>query len=285
MPAFTEYAELSNGVKIPKLGLGTWQSSPEEIDRAINTAIQVGYENEESIGKTLKKIFDSGKVKREDVFLVTKLWVTHNRKEDVEPQLRESLKRLQTDYVDLYLIHQPVTYDHEMKEQDNSMKLEDTWAGMETIYEKKLARAIGVSNFNEEQIGRLLKSGKVPVHNSQVELHLYFQQEKHVKFCHEHKITVTAYAPLGSPGRSNFVLPTGQKLEWPDQPAPLEHPKIIPKSITPKRIEENSQLDFTLTTEELEELNKAPQGSRFFLQDFSIGHKEDPWKDERPAKQ
>ncbi|KAI6174143.1 alcohol dehydrogenase [Aphelenchoides besseyi] len=320
MSASTDFAKLSNGLSIPKFGLGTWQSSPEEIDTAVTTALDLGYRlidtasiygNEEDIGNSLKKYFDSGKLKREDVFLVTKLWVTHNRPEDVESQLRESLKKLKTDYVDLYLIHQPVTYDHEMKEQDHSVRVEHTWKAMEEVYEKKLTKSIGVSNFNEEQIGRILKSAKVPVHNSQVELHLYFQQEKHVKFCHDHNITVTAYAPLGSPGRSNFKLPTGNKLDWPDQPKPLEHPTvkklaekynktpaqillrhllqkdilIIPKSINPKRIEENSKIfDFSLTADELKELNSAPQGDRFFLQDFCEGHPEDPWPELRQKK-
>jgi len=316
----TTFVTLSNGVKMPQFGLGTWQSSPEEVKLAVTTALNEGYrlidtatvyQNEKDIGDALKDYFATGKLKREDVFLVTKLWVSHNRPEDVEPALRDSLKKLQVEYVDLYLVHQPVTYDHEVKNQDHSVKVEDSWKGMEGVYEKGLTKAIGVSNFNESQIERIQKIAKVPIHNSQVELHLNFQQDKHFEVCKKHKITVSAYAPLGSPGRSNFTLPTGQKLEWPEAPEPLKNENvlklaekynkspaqillrhllqkgilIIPKSVTPKRIKENAQIfDFKLTDEEIDQLNKTPKGPRLFLQDFCEGHPEDPFADERKKK-
>lgn len=90
---------------------------------------------------------------------------------------------------------------------NHKVKVEDTWKCMEAVYNKGLTRAIGVSNFNEYQIERIMKSATVPVHNSQLELHLYFQQNNHVEFCERNGITVTAYAPIGSPGRSKFQLP------------------------------------------------------------------------------
>jgi diketogulonate reductase-like aldo/keto reductase len=198
-----------------------------------------------------------------------------------------------------------------MKNQDHSVKIEDTWKGMEAIYEKGLAKAIGVSNFNNSQIERIQKVAKIPIHNSQVELHLNFQQNDHVATCKKYGISVSAYAPLGSPGRSNFVLPTGQKLEWPQAEDPFKSENvlklaekykkspaqillrhllqkgilIIPKSTNPKRIKENADIfDFQLTDDEMDKLNKAPQGQRLFLQDFCEGHPEDPFKDERKPK-
>lgn len=176
-----------------------------------------------------------------------------------------------------------------MTKQDHSVKVEDSWKGMEGVYEKGLAKSIGVSNFNDSQIERIQKVAKVPIHNSQVELHLNFQQEKHVATCKKYNISVTAYAPLGSPGRSNFTLPSGQKLHWAEAPNPLESETvltlakkydktpaqillrhllqkgilIIPKSINPKRIHENAQIfDFELSGEEIEKLNKTPQGKQ-----------------------
>ncbi|CAD5234972.1 unnamed protein product [Bursaphelenchus xylophilus] len=316
--ASSTFVTLSNGVKMPIFGLGSWQSKAGEVGDAVTVALDAGYrlidtaaiyQNEEEIGDSLQKYFQSGKLKREDVFITTKVWCSHNRPEDIEGALKDSLKKLKTDYVDLYLIHQPAAFNHEMTEQDHSVKVEDTWKGIAGVYKQGLAKAVGVSNFSEEQIERILKSSDVPVHNSQVELHLYFQQKKHVEFCKKHNISVTAYAPMGSPGRSKFVLPNGRTQQWPVAEEPLENAEvlklaekykkspaqillrhllqnniaIIPKSVTPKRIQENAQIfDFELTADEIKTLNSQPQGSRFFLQDFMIGHPEDPWKSERP---
>jgi len=316
--AATTFATLSNGVKIPRFGLGTWQSKPEEVDTAVTTALDNGYrlidtakvyENEQYIGDALEKYFKAGKLKREDVFLTTKLWLTHNRAEDVEDELRLSLKKLKTSYVDLFLIHQPVTYDHKMEKQDHSVKIEDTWKAMEEVYNKGLTRAIGVSNHTEEQIERLLRAAKVPIMNSQVELHLQFRQKKHREFCKKHNITVTAYAPIGSPGRSKEISSADGLQEQPDANAePLQHPSvlkladkykktgpqillrhllqegilIIPKSVTPARIVENAKIfDFELTADEVAELNNAEQGNRLFMQEHCAGHPEDPFEEER----
>ncbi|CAD5227710.1 unnamed protein product [Bursaphelenchus okinawaensis] len=316
--ASTTFVTLSNGVKMPIFGLGTWQSSEGEVGRAVTVALDEGYRlidtaanyfNEDEIGEALEKYIQSGKLKREDVFITTKIWCSHNRPDEIEEDLRQSLKKLRTDYVDLYLVHQPAAYDAKMENQDHSVKVEDTWKGMVEVYKKGLAKAIGVSNFNEEQIERCNKSSDVPVHNSQVELHLYFQQKVHVEYCQKNNISVTAYAPMGSPGRSKYVLPNGRTLEWPAAAEPLENEvvlglakkynkspahillrhllqknvAIIPKSVNPQRIHDNAQVfDFELTSEEVETLNNQPQAPRLFLQDFMIGHPEDPWKSERP---
>lgn len=117
----------------------------------------------------------------------------------MEPALRESLRKLRVDYVDMYLIHLPCAMQHDDKTQDSSVRIEDTWKAMEAIYVKNLSRAIGVSNFNESQIERIQRIASVKIHNSQVETHLGFQQQSHLELCRRHGIVMTAYAPLGSP--------------------------------------------------------------------------------------
>lgn len=108
-----------NGVKMPQFGLGSWQSKPGEVEVAVAAALNEGYRlidtatvygNEDEIGNALQKFLAEGKAKREDIFITTKLWCSHNRPEDVEPQLKESLKKLKLDYVDLYLVHQPAAF-------------------------------------------------------------------------------------------------------------------------------------------------------------------------------
>uniref|UniRef100_A0A0N5BUB8 Aldo_ket_red domain-containing protein n=1 Tax=Strongyloides papillosus TaxID=174720 RepID=A0A0N5BUB8_STREA len=303
---------LSNGNKMPLLGLGTWQSPPEDVRNAVRVALDNGYrlidtakcyENESEIGEVLQEYFMSGKLKREEVFITTKLWCTHLRKEDVESELNGSLKRLQLDYVDLYLIHAPTCYDYEFKEQDHSVKVEDTWQGMEGVYEKGLAKAIGVSNFSNEQIRRIMNVAKVPIHNSQVELHIYWPQFDHQQVCDEYKISLTAYAPIGSPGRFNFKLAhfeeskealsdevatkLAEKYNKTTAQILLRHLiqrniAVIPKSVTPERIVQNSKIfDFTLTEEEVNELNAVSYRKRLFKFEFSIGHPEDSLIKER----
>lgn len=308
--------EMSNGLKVPIIGFGTWQSQPEEIDLAVRTALDVGYRhidtakvyaNEADIGNTLVAYYATGKVKREDIFITTKLWCTHNRPEDIEQEIRNSCAALKTDYVDLYLAHMPAAFNHDMSQQDHTVKVEDLWKGFEAVYEKGLAKSIGVSNFNAEQIERIMKVAKVPIHNLQVELHLNFAQFDLHEVCKKHNISLCAYAPIGSPGRVQ-CNPPGMKLTWPKSLEPLKNQLVlqlaekykktpaqillrhliqrdiivIPKSTNPDRIKENFQVfDFQLTTDEVDELNKQPQGTRLFLQDFMEGHPEDPFKSDR----
>ncbi|VDK27186.1 unnamed protein product [Gongylonema pulchrum] len=255
--------KLANGKEMPQVGLGTWL--PGEVGPAVGWALQHGYRlidtaacynNEEEIGKTLRKFFDNGKIKREDVFITSKVNL-----HEVEEQLRDSLRKLQLDYVDLYLVHMPVCFNH-----DHSVKVEDTWKGMENVYEKGLTKAIGVSNFSIDQIERIQKIATTMIHNVQVECHLYFPQFKLHDVCKHHNISLTAYAPIGSPGRKNFVPPQKGKLVFSLQSLADEvvqklcakyhkssaqimlryllqrNIAIIPKSIKEDRIKENFEV-------------------------------------------
>ncbi|KAK6022701.1 oxidoreductase, aldo/keto reductase family protein [Ostertagia ostertagi] len=196
-----------------------------------------------------------------------------------------------------------------MTEQIHSIKVQDTWRGMEGVYKKGLAKAIGVSNYNCEQIERVVKSATVPIHNCQVELHLYWPQHELHEVCKKHNISVTSYGSLGSPGRVGFkALPKGPEMVWPEAPNLLDDPNvkslatkysktpaqvllryvmerniaIIPKSVNPSRIVENFQVfDFALTAEEMKLLESAKHRQRLFWHDFMEGHPEDPFKADR----
>ncbi|VDK43416.1 unnamed protein product [Anisakis simplex] len=284
---------LSNGLKMP-------QAYPNEVANAVRCALDVGYRlidtatcygNEKEIGDVVAEYVKSGKVKREDLFITTKLWCTHNRPSEVEGQIRESLSKLQVDYIDLYLAHMPATFN-----------------GLESVYKKGLAKAIGLSNVNAAQVERIQKTASIPIHNVQCECYLYFPQHELVDTCRKHNISFTAYAPIGSPGRVNWKLPSGAKLVWADAKNPLENDlvvalakkydktsaqillrnllqrgiAIIPKSTNDKRIKENfSIFDFKLTDDEMKQLNDIKHRQRLFFQDFMEGHPEDPFKEER----
>uniref|UniRef100_A0AC35TWS3 Aldo_ket_red domain-containing protein n=1 Tax=Rhabditophanes sp. KR3021 TaxID=114890 RepID=A0AC35TWS3_9BILA len=309
--------KFTNGVEMPQLGLGTWLSKPEEIRTSVEAALANGYklidtatlyENEAEIGEVLQKHFKDGSLKREDIFLTTKLWCTSNRECDVEPALRESLKRLQLDYVDLYLVHIPGSMTADWQ-HDKQTTLLDTWKGMEGVYQKKLTRAIGLSNVSLKQIQNVMDHGKVPVHNVQNECNILLQQDAIFDYCLSKGITFTSYASLTSPGRRAYTA-----LEWKEDPAVLDQKSselftiaervgksnaqvllkwllkrgicVIPKSVNPARVKENCSLfDFDLTADDITKINTQMNRQRIFLHEFLIGHPEDPYVDERePVK-
>ncbi|KAK6013433.1 oxidoreductase, aldo/keto reductase family protein [Ostertagia ostertagi] len=166
-----------------------------------------------------------------------------------------------------------------MTAQNKSVTVKDIWHGLEGVYKKGLTRAIGVSNWNGEQIERVLKTATVPIHNLQVELHLYWPQHELHEICKKHNISLTSYATLGSPGRANFMAEFCYAT-------PLDRGiAIIPKSVKPKRVVENfSIFDFSLTNDEIKLLeSNTKHRQRLFTDDFMIGHPEDPFKNERKA--
>ncbi|KAK5983151.1 Aldo keto reductase domain containing protein [Trichostrongylus colubriformis] len=304
---------LSNGVKMPMVGLGTWLTSPAEAKVAVKVAIEAGYrlidtaaayDNEGAIGETIKELIQAGKINRGELFITTKvgstlicgnlmefhwrttslqLWVSHLHPDDVEDALRESLGRLQMDYVDLYLAHAPTCFNHDVTAQNPSVKVQDTWRGLESVYKKGLTKAIGVSNYNCEQIERVLRKATVPIHNCQVELHLYWPQYELHDVC-KRKL-VWPEAPNDLDDSNVKVLAT----KYTKTPAQIllrylidRNIAVLPKSVNPLRIVENFQVfDFALTMDDIRLLESAGHHKRLFMADFMEGHPEDPFAAER----
>jgi alcohol dehydrogenase (NADP+) len=279
---------LRNGSEMPALGLGTWKSEPQDVYRAVRSAIEVGYRhidcaaiylNEEEVGQALADAFEAGDVRRKDMWITSKLWNDSHAPKRVRRALEASLRRLQLDYLDLYLIHWPVALKHgtELPRGPadfiplSELPLESTWAAMLKVSEEGLARAVGVSNFSRTKIEQVMDAtGETPAVN-QIELHPYLQQNDLVKACKDLGVVVTAYSPLGSPdsaemlGRDDDVLllehPTiidiadahgatpGQVLiAW----ALARGTAVIPKSVRPERIAENwAAREVELTAEDM----------------------------------
>ncbi|SEJ62470.1 alcohol dehydrogenase (NADP+) [Cyclobacterium xiamenense] len=272
-----KYVTFENGDQMPMLGLGTWKSAPGEVYQAVLWALEAGYrhidcaavyQNEKEVGNALKKAFGEGLVKREEVFVTSKLWNNAHEKDQVAEGLKRTLSDLQLDYLDLYLVHWPVSLKtHVMfpeKGEDflnyEQVPLADTWAGMEALKRAGKARHIGVSNFNQKKITEVLESCQVTPEMNQIELHPYLPQNELVTFCKENGLQVTAYSPLGSADR-----PKARKKA--DDPVLLEHPLfrklaekheatvaqvliawslhrdivVIPKSVNKERIHQNLQ--------------------------------------------
>jgi diketogulonate reductase-like aldo/keto reductase len=283
---------LSTGAKMPVLGLGTWKSPTDKAGKAVEYALaEAGYchidgaaiyRNEEEIGATYKKIFGQNIRKREDIFITSKLWNTEHRRTAVRKACENTLKDLQLEYLDLYLMHWGIaTMPSDVPAMNakgrwnerldangflmtEAVPVRETWEAMEELVGLGLVKAIGVANFTAPMLVDLLTYAKIPPAVNQIELHPYLQQQELVDFCAYKKIVVTSYSPLGSP--ENYKVESGPMLlEDPTINAIAKsHGKsaaqvlirwaiqrntvVIPKSVTPGRMKENIDVfNFALT--------------------------------------
>ncbi|EAU34451.1 hypothetical protein ATEG_05382 [Aspergillus terreus NIH2624] len=283
--------KLSSGYDMPAVGLGTWLSKPHEVENAVETALRLGYRhidaaacylNENEVGNGWKK---SG-VPRDQIFITSKLWNTHHHPDHVEEAVNKTLKDLQTDYLDLYLvfpsllvlihdllslltnnkIHWPVAFEHtnetltpidpvSKRFRLANIPIADTWAALEKLVDAGKVRSIGVSNFTIEKIEELLKTARIPPAVNQIEAHPYLQQPALHKYLKEKvtNILSVAYSPLGNNIYNAprvvddpTVKEIAQKLN--KDPAALliswavqRGTSVLPKSVTPSRIESNFQ--------------------------------------------
>lgn len=266
--AYTESVVLNNGVKMPKLGLGVWKSKEGgEVEKAVEAAIRAGYrsidtatiyQNESGVQRGIAA---SG-ISRDELFITTKVWNDDQGYDSTLRAFEKSCHRLQVEMVDLYLIHWPV-----------SGKFADTWKALERLYEEKVVRAIGVSNFHIHHLEELSTKANIAPMVNQFEFHPYLTQEELRKYCREHQIQVEAYSPLmqGHFKQEKTILDVAQKvnrtpaqvlLRW-----NLQHGFVtIPKSVNEERIVENAKIfDFELAKEDMKRLDQLNRHHRFGL--------------------
>jgi alcohol dehydrogenase (NADP+) len=310
-----KYITFANGDKMPMLGLGTWKSAPGEVYQAVLWALEAGYrhidcaavyQNEKEVGEALTKAFSDGLVERKDVFVTSKLWNNAHEEHQVATGLQRTLDDLNLDYVDLYLIHWPISLKSDVmfpKGGDDYLTydqapLSGTWRGMEKLKANGKARHIGVSNFNIAKLKEILLTADVIPEMNQIELHPYLPQDELVDFCKSKGINLTAYSPLGSGDR-----PKGRRKE--DDPVLLEDPiiheiaerhsstaaqvliswaihrgiSVIPKSVSQKRIIQNiASIDVTLNAEDMEKIKNISHNFRFIDGSFFTDIPGSPYK-------
>lgn len=266
---------LSNGSVLPAIGLGTWKTTRGEAAVAVDAALAAGYrhfdcatiyKNEAEIGEVFHHWLSSGRIRREELFITSKLWNNAHLARHVRPAVERTLRELQLDFLDLYLIHWPISFssdcDHPKRAEQylppDDNRLIATWHTMEKLVRKGLLRGIGLSNCKRSRLQELFTAADIKPAVLQVECHPYLQQRQLLDWCRENSIAVTAFAPLGSGDRPENIRnanviellnhPVLQKIatETGSTPAAValawnlaRDVAVIPKSIHPEHLREN----------------------------------------------
>ena len=264
-----EYVTLNNGVKMPQLGFGVYQiKDPAQCEQAVLDAISVGYRlidtaasygNEEAVGKALKECG----VPREELFITTKLWISDTSYEKAKAAFQKSLDKLGLDYLDLYLIHQPLNDYY------------GAWRAMEELYKEGKVRAIGVCSFSPDRLADLIAFNEVAPAVNQVEANVFFQQQEAQKYMQSRGVVMEGWAPFAEGKNDLFHNETLQKigekhgksvaqvvLGWLLQRGIV----CIPKSVKKERMEQNFDVfDFRLDEEDMAQIAALDTGASCFF--------------------
>lgn len=262
------YVTLNNGVKMPQLGYGVYQVTKEDCERCVSDALKTGYRlidtaqsyfNEEEVGKAIQK---SG-ISRDDIFLTTKVWIEHYGYDECKKSVIESMKKLQTDYLDLCLLHQPFN------------DVYGAYRALEDLYNNGKIRAIGISNFYPDRMVDIASFARIKPQINQIEIHPHNQQKESKKWHDKYGIQLEAWAPFGEGRGGMFDLPELKKiankqnksvaqiiLRWHIQRGII----VIPKSTHIERMEENFNVfDFELSQDELKAISKIDRAQSSFF--------------------
>ena len=268
---YMETVKLRNGVEMPVLGYGVFQVSPSECERCVTDAISVGYRlidtaqaygNEEGVGNAIRKCG----VPRGELFIVTKVWISNAGYERAKASIDESLCKLQTDYIDLLLIHQPFGDYY------------GTYRAMEEAYKAGKLRAIGVSNFYPDRFIDLAEFSEIPPMVNQVETHVFNQQVEAQKIMQEYGTHIMAWGPFAE-GRNNFfsnetLASIGAKYNKSVAQTALRYliqrgVIVIPKSVRKERMEQNIDVfDFQLTADDMQEISLLDMKRSLFFSHY-----------------
>ena len=263
-----EYVTLNNGVKMPILGYGVYQTPPEDTERCVLEAIQTGYRsidtaqaygNEEGVGNAIEKCG----LPREDLFITTKVWITNAGYKKAKASIEESLKKLKSDYIDLLLIHQPFGDYY------------GTYRAMEEAYKAGKVRAIGISNFYPDRYLDLVHFAEVTPAVNQVETHLFQQQKVAREYLAKHNTQIMSWGPFAEGRNDYFNTPALKEIgeKYGKTPAQValrfliqSGVVVIPKSVHKERMEENFNIfDFTLSEEDMKTLETLDGGESLFF--------------------
>ncbi|GAA3026329.1 aldo/keto reductase [Tetragenococcus solitarius] len=264
-----ETFQLANGTKIPKIGFGTWQMPPDDAYRSTKYALDNGYKhvdtayvygNETDVGRAIK---DSS-VSRDEIFITTKVPAETDSYEEAMKNIDESLRRLAVEHVDLLLIHAPRPWSRigEVHQEDDKKNIQ-VWKALEDAYQEGKAKAIGVSNFNVDDLKNIIANGKVKPMVNQIKCYIGNLSTGNIEFCQNNSILVEGYSPLATGG-----ILDDKKIKKIAEKYNKSIPQVairyllqkdilpLPKSVHETYILENAQVDFVLEKEDMYELDQ-----------------------------
>ena len=272
--------EFSNGVISPHIHFGSYRiKTSEDVTTSVKEALNVGYrafdtasvyKNHAKIAKTLREYLPELGLTRRDIWITSKLAPKDHGEERCEEAIRSILRDLDTDFLDLFLIHWPGVQNVDVQSPVNSKLRLESWRVLEEYYQQGKFRSIGVSNYTAGHLTELLASCSVVPHVLQTELHPHYQQQALVQLCHHHNIHVQAYSSLGQQGAASPLFrspavrdiaetlnrsPAQILLQW----ALTQGYSIMPKSVHQERIKENFELNFSLSDNQMSMLNSLEQ--------------------------
>lgn len=268
MTVLKETLTFSNGVEIPLIGLGVWQMSQEEAEKSVAYALKNGYNhidtartygNEEGVGKGIK---NSG-IAREDFFLTTKINAKSKSYDLAKKDIKDSLEALGTDYLDLMIIHAPIPWEQTRDDGNYYEENREVWRALEEAYEEGTIKAIGVSNFEIQDLENLFETAKVKPMINQIKYHIGSRDEALVQFCQENDMIVEAYSPIGT-GRllnNDAIQKIADKYGKSTAQVSIRYAfqkglVVLPKSVHAEYITENADIDFVLSVSDMDYLNR-----------------------------
>lgn len=264
---FNETLKLNNGIEIPALGLGTWFIENDKVDQAVKEAVKIGYRhfdtaqaygNEEGVGKGIRECG----LKREDVFVVSKVAAEHKTYEEAKAGIDETLKKMGLDYLDMMIIHSPQPWNEVNQSQDRYIEgNRQAWRALEEAYKEGKLKAIGVSNFQIEDLESLMETAKIKPMVNQILCHISNTPIELIEYCQKHDIVVEAYSPI-----AHGEILNQKEIQEMANKYNVSVPQLcirytlqlgcvsLPKTANPEHMKSNAQLDFEISKEDMEAL-------------------------------
>lgn len=299
-PNIDTTVRFNNGREFPIVGIGTAYMTTEQTRQSVMSAIDRGYRHvdtayiystEVGVGEAVNAKIAEGVIRREEMFVTSKLWKEFMEPQRVRGAVEEALNRLNLSYVDLYLIHWPMN-----SPESTAFDYLDTWHALEELVDEGLIKSIGVSNFNSTQLDYIIDNARIKPVNNQIESHPHCLNKRIIAHCHSRDVVITAYSPLGTPGHPQFSHDDRRAINEPiiravaqrHQRTPaqimiryqLQHGNVaIPKTVTEDRIITNFDVfNFHLSDQDIREIESIGYYYRTSNEDGDIGHHQFPFE-------